>query len=169
MFHFKWKSNTTTTFKKHICFGSRTSSSSGKLPKWSPEYHLVKASTSVTHEDGMWLPPWLDWKTVTCAIISPKIVNPRDKSGNAEEEELSEYTWYSLSTKGLRISITVSRGLRFRLAIWLWLCTPRNKCSTVNPLSIKKRKEKRKENENEKCSDEQDVYKLTGCKFGNGI
>ena len=30
------------------------------------------------HKDGMWLPLWLDWKTVTYAKISPKMVNLRE-------------------------------------------------------------------------------------------
>ena len=30
------------------------------------------------HEDGMWLPQWLDWNMVTYAKISPKMVNLRD-------------------------------------------------------------------------------------------
>ena len=38
-------------------------------------------------EDRMWLPLWLDWKTVTSAKISSKMVNFRNKAGNAEEEE----------------------------------------------------------------------------------
>ena len=33
------------------------------------------------HEDGMWLPQWLNWKTVTYTKISPKMVNPRDLAG----------------------------------------------------------------------------------------
>ena len=39
------------------------------------------------HEDGMWLPLWLDEKMATYAKISPKVVNPRDIAGNAKEEE----------------------------------------------------------------------------------
>ena len=29
----------------------------------------------------MWLPPWLDYRTVTYSKISPKMVNTRDKAG----------------------------------------------------------------------------------------
>ena len=41
------------------------------------------------HEERMWLPLWLDFfkKTVTYAKISPKVVNPGDIAGNAEEED----------------------------------------------------------------------------------
>ena len=35
----------------------------------------------LVHEEGMWLPQWLDKKTVTYAKISPKMVNPRDTAG----------------------------------------------------------------------------------------
>ena len=38
-------------------------------------------------EDGMWLPQWLDSKTVTYEKISSRIVNPSDIAGNAKEEE----------------------------------------------------------------------------------
>ena len=37
------------------------------------------------HKDGMWLP-----LVVTYTIISPKMMNPRDIAGNAEEEEEEE-------------------------------------------------------------------------------
>ena len=43
------------------------------------------------HEDRVWLPLWLDEKTVTYAKISPKMVNLRDVAGNAEEEEEEQY------------------------------------------------------------------------------
>ena len=38
----------------------------------------------------MWLPLRLDQKTVTYAIISPKMVNPTDIAGNVEAEDLSQ-------------------------------------------------------------------------------
>ena len=38
------------------------------------------------HEDGMWVPPWLEWKMVTYTKISPKMLNARDIAGNSEEE-----------------------------------------------------------------------------------
>ena len=47
------------------------------------------------------LPVWLDWKTVTYAKISLKMVNPRVIAGNTEEEEL----WYRNDSK------TMQRGL----------------------------------------------------------
>ena len=45
------------------------------------------------HEDGVWLPLWLDFKKkVTDAKISPKMVNPRNIAGNAEEELVHSQT-----------------------------------------------------------------------------
>ena len=52
---------------------------------WMPATKTQPACT--IHEDGMWLPLWQDYKRVTHAKISPKMVNPRGKLGNAEEEE----------------------------------------------------------------------------------
>ena len=45
---------------------------------------------STTHEDGMRLPLWLDYKTVTYAKISPKMMKPRGIAEKEEEEEEEE-------------------------------------------------------------------------------
>ena len=54
------------------------------------ELCLSKTKLNFFHKDRMWLPLWLDWKMVTYAKISQKMVNPRDKAGNAQEEEEEE-------------------------------------------------------------------------------
>ena len=65
----------------------------------------------------MWLPQWLDKKknhqktpnkqktnkTFTSAKISPKIVNPRDKAGNVEEEEEEDMMGMHLHLRGYRV------------------------------------------------------------------
>ena len=53
---------------------------------WDPDIHALVLLMPVTkthpactiHKDGMWLPQWLDCKTVTYTKISPKMVNLRD-------------------------------------------------------------------------------------------
>ena len=45
------------------------------------------------YKDGMWLPLWMDYKTVTYAHISPKMVNSKDIAQNAEEKEETYKTW----------------------------------------------------------------------------
>ena len=61
------------------------------LDGWMPAAKTHPACT--IHKDGMWLPLWLDldknqkWSH-NYAKISPKMVNPRDIAGNAEEEEV---------------------------------------------------------------------------------
>ena len=56
------------------------------------------------HEDGMWLPQWLDSEMVTYAKISPRMVNPRDTAGEREEEEEEEDLttgYFDINSSGL--------------------------------------------------------------------
>ena len=49
------------------------------LDQWMPATKTYPACT--IPKDGTWLPKWLDYKTVTYAKISLKMVNPRDIAG----------------------------------------------------------------------------------------
>ena len=66
------------------------------------------------HEDGMWLPEWLDWKTVTYAKISPKNGESRDKA--REQEGWLIYSYCAI-----------------KLWLWqiLWLAVMVIDCATV--------------------------------------
>ena len=57
------------------------------LDKWmlATKTHLA----CTIHKDGMWLPQWLEYKTVTYAKISPKMVNPRDIAGERRRRSIS--------------------------------------------------------------------------------
>ena len=66
----------------------RSSLCTHALNGWMPATKTHPACTIL--EDGMWLPQWLDYKTVTHAKISPKMMNPWDRAGTAKEEKEEE-------------------------------------------------------------------------------
>ena len=76
----------------HTCIPSLDSKYPGVhvLYEWMPTTKTHPVCT--IHEDGMWLPLWLDSETVTCSKISPKVVNPRGIADNAGGEEEGKAT-----------------------------------------------------------------------------
>ena len=60
------------------------------LNGWMPATKTHPACT--IHKDGMWLPQWLNNKTVTSAKISPKVGNPRDVAGVRRRKKLFSHT-----------------------------------------------------------------------------
>ena len=56
------------------------------------ECQQQKHPACIIHEDEMWLLLSMDYKMVTYAKISPNMVNPKDKAGNAEEEEATGWS-----------------------------------------------------------------------------
>ena len=70
---------------KVVVLGSLTSL---QHVKWISEMNSFQ---QVIHEDGMWLPLWLDFSKnmVTYVNISPNMVNPRDLAGNAEKKNFN--------------------------------------------------------------------------------
>ena len=44
----------------------------------------------IIHKDRMWLPQWLDQKTITYAKISPKMVKPRDIAGECRRRRRNQ-------------------------------------------------------------------------------
>ena len=88
------------------------------LDRWMPAKKTKtkkKAHPACTiHADGMWLPLWFDYKTVTCAKISPKMVNPKDIAGNAKEEETDRQT----STLKISFLNLPTISIHWKLFIW---------------------------------------------------
>ena len=83
---FGWECKARSSLYTHAFY--RTSSKNPDfhvLDEWMPATKTHPPCT--IHEDGMWLPQWLNWKTVTNAKISPKMVNPRGIATNAVEKE----------------------------------------------------------------------------------
>ena len=59
------------------------------LDGWMPATKTHPACT--IHEDGMWLPQWLDYQVVTYLTILPKMVNPRYIAGECIRRRRSSH------------------------------------------------------------------------------
>ena len=66
-----------------------------------PDIHVLNGWTLATkthsvcaiHEDGMWLPLWLDWKTVTYTQISPNNDETQREHRRRRRSSLLKYYW----------------------------------------------------------------------------
>ena len=129
---------------------------SGRVNLWIPKLK------SLIHEDGMWLPQWLNLKkkqqqkTVTYTKISPKMVNPRDiagecrrrrshwcdltpeNSGQSPAHLLSRQTPFHPTIEAVHVTEKVSSvkhsWQRFLfMGVWLWkYCRSRSKRNHFN-------------------------------------